>query len=70
MIKNVLRQSSNQDQFFKDHISKNTCTKSPNPPELVVLSNNTSKLSSVTDQISKSSITNNNTEQLFMKLTF
>ena len=63
MIKNVLRQSSNEDQNSKDHIGKNTSTKSPNPPELVVLSNKTTKLSTTIDQVSKFSITNNNTEQ-------
>ena len=63
MIKNILRQSSNEDQISKDHIGKNTSTKSQNPPELVVLSNKTTKLSTAIDQVSKFSITNNNTEQ-------
>ena len=36
MIKNVLRQSSNEDQNSKDHIGKNTSTKSPNSIESVV----------------------------------
>ena len=70
MIKNVLRQSSNEDQISKEYISKNTSTKSLNLPELVVLSNKTTKLSAATDQVSKTSITNNNTEQLSMKSTF
>ena len=70
MIKNVLRQSSNEDQISKEYISKNTSTKSLNLPELVVLSDKTTKLSAATDQVSKTSITNNNTEQLSMKSTF
>ena len=67
IIKNILRQSFNDDTNSKDNIGKNTSTKSQNATESVVLSNHTAKLSSVTDQVSNSSILKNNTEQKCMK---